>query len=409
MFVFSVCVVYLIIIFGDGDLFNAASRPCNLGQDPNLQSHTLTGAAPHTTQATAPNTQAWRTQRKFPSSPSTSASNLDSRSPTSLKFAHVNLNSIMNKVGFVQDTLLEHDIDILGVSESWLTSSTPDSFVSIPGYSILRSDSPSNTKKHGVCTYIKSSMEFVPTSNPIPNLLSFFSITHQIHVLCLYRPPSNSPNDDANLLEFITRYCSDKDCILIRDFNLPSISWSHPNESRPTPHDQDFLDTFEELNLTQWVKEPTFTSGSTLDLILTSDDSAVLDCWTLPPLPQCQHSVVLCSYLCNPLRPTNSSLKRRDWFRGNYGAIKRFLSTIDWEHEFRHLSYPEKYERFSTILTSIINLHIPLRRESCSPRWRHRPPRNLSNRRSALWLSYKNMRSEYSRNSNEAKTALAQY
>ena len=55
-----------------------------------------------------------------------------------LKFCLINLNSLLNKVYFVETLLKNNYINILAVNETWLTPSTPDSFVDIGGYRIER-------------------------------------------------------------------------------------------------------------------------------------------------------------------------------------------------------------------------------------------------------------------------------
>ena len=51
-----------------------------------------------------------------------------------------------------------HKIDIICISETYLDSSTPsdDSNLGISGYTLVRSDHPSNSKRGGVCIYYKS-------------------------------------------------------------------------------------------------------------------------------------------------------------------------------------------------------------------------------------------------------------
>ena len=72
-----------------------------------------------------------------------------------LKICHVDLNSVINKLNCITNLLDSFNIDILGISESWLTPSIPSSFISISHYDFIRSDSPDSVKKHGVLVYIK--------------------------------------------------------------------------------------------------------------------------------------------------------------------------------------------------------------------------------------------------------------
>ena len=56
--------------------------------------------------------------------------------------------------------LYNHEMTKLGISETWLTPDTTDASLSILSYSLLRADSPSDVRKHGVAFYIHNSLVF---------------------------------------------------------------------------------------------------------------------------------------------------------------------------------------------------------------------------------------------------------
>ena len=49
----------------------------------------------------------------------------------------------------------DYSVDILGVSETWLNDEILSSILLISSFDLVRSDSPSNTRKHGTAIYIK--------------------------------------------------------------------------------------------------------------------------------------------------------------------------------------------------------------------------------------------------------------
>ena len=69
---------------------------------------------------------------------------------------HRNLNSVSAykyaKVFFIKAYIAIHKFDIICISETYLDSSTPsdDSNFEISGYTLVRSDHPSNNKRGGV-------------------------------------------------------------------------------------------------------------------------------------------------------------------------------------------------------------------------------------------------------------------
>ena len=120
------------------------------------------------------------------------------------------------------------------------------------------------------------------------------------------------------------------------DFNLPGIDWcgggGHPLTIPPL--ERSFLDVFDLLGLTQWIREPTYPrSSNTLDLILTSDLDRVGHVAVLPPLPGCDHCPTLIDYVFSdtPHSPGSDIPQHRSWYRGNYKAIREKLECKAWD------------------------------------------------------------------------------
>ena len=75
---------------------------------------------------------------------------------------HWNLNSItahnFSKLTQLKAYVSTYKYDFICLSETFLDSSTPDNFVDIQGYNLVRIDHPDNTKQGGVCIYYKESL-----------------------------------------------------------------------------------------------------------------------------------------------------------------------------------------------------------------------------------------------------------
>ena len=61
-----------------------------------------------------------------------------------LRVGFCNVNSLLNKLSFVYDLIVDNDLHIFGITESWLLSSIPDSFVMFDNFSIVRTDTRGN-------------------------------------------------------------------------------------------------------------------------------------------------------------------------------------------------------------------------------------------------------------------------
>lgn len=86
-------------------------------------------------------------------------------------------------------------------------------------------------------------------TEPTPNTITLYLTDFNIYIIVVYCPPH--PPDA--LINFIQVICTEKELVLIGDFNLPSISWTNnPLGLHSTASDALFLDLFNTLSLHQW-------------------------------------------------------------------------------------------------------------------------------------------------------------
>ena len=160
-----------------------------------------------------------------------------------LAIAHINIRSLWPKIDTLK-ILLQHeiDVDILGLSESWLTSTLDNNIVNIPGYDIIRNDrnwcdndneNGKNVKKGGgVCLYINHNMNY--STHALSNYnVSCKNIECQwikiiqekqrnIVVGNVYRPPQGNVKNAVEYLEGVFELLDleHEDLILMGDFNI---------------------------------------------------------------------------------------------------------------------------------------------------------------------------------------------
>ena len=108
-------------------------------------------------------------------------------------FVHVNVNSLVNKVSYIHNFIVDHDADVVGISETWLNHEIEDVTVSVPGFDIIRRDSPSGIRKHGVAAYVKQSLKYEVVNVDIPNLLCLYLVDYKVYHIVVYRPPIFKP------------------------------------------------------------------------------------------------------------------------------------------------------------------------------------------------------------------------
>ena len=91
-------------------------------------------------------------------------------------------------------------IDVLSVSESWLTPSVPDLYIMLPIYEIARGDSPDSVRNHGLVVHVNSKFNLTPCYLPnyvIVNLLEF-----EFCVINMYQAPSYSHELNNSIMNF---------------------------------------------------------------------------------------------------------------------------------------------------------------------------------------------------------------
>ena len=223
-----------------------------------------------------------------------------------------------------------NSIDLLGVSESWLTADVPDSFIDIPGYNLFRADSPDNIRKHGVAVFVAKKYKVSQVPTFISNALVVYFHDFDLYVLNVYRPPSNNMADNDDLVNFILNFCDSREVLVLGDFNLPSLKWNIPDilQAYVSPLDLLFYNAFCSAGLTQVVVEPTiYPSGNILDLTFYSSEDRFGHCTVFPPFSRCSHCPVLVSYVFQNCSTAHNSCTVKEsvrlWTKAKYDLIRR--------------------------------------------------------------------------------------
>ena len=117
-----------------------------------------------------------------------------------------------------------------------------------------------------------------------------------VFAIMVYRPPSNSSEDNNHLTQFTLNFSVDRKVTLIGYFHLPSINWSN---THPFQGDfEAFVDTSVSSGLSQWVTGSTFIRfGNILDyLVFSSAIYRIGDLNIHCPFPHCGHCPIVFLY-----------------------------------------------------------------------------------------------------------------
>ena len=206
-----------------------------------------------------------------------------------LKFCHWNLNGLaaheFTKLSLLEGYINVNDIDIICLSETFLDSSIPidDNRLSIPGYSMMRADHPSNTKRGGVCLYYKEHLPIIrrdDISNLQECLVTEITVKNK---RCREHRWTKSWTDSVfcdsfDILMNNINSLNPAISIITGDFNGKCSKWYSFDPSDNIVKELDTITSTADYS--QIIDKPThFTnnSSSCIDLIFTSNPSILVD------------------------------------------------------------------------------------------------------------------------------------
>ena len=197
----------------------------------------------------------------------------------------MSVRSARERLTSITDHVFDHECDIVGLTETWLTDSVNDlpliQLLTPAGYKFLRVPRSTGGRGRGVALLYKSTMKVTVVRPPQKHrsfeaLESRFSFREgRIHLVVIYRPRPSQRNrltagmffdEFSDLLEIYA--CVLGDLILTGDFNFHFEDTDDTNTTRL----RDILETF---NMIQHVQDPTHERGHMLDLCISRAETCV--------------------------------------------------------------------------------------------------------------------------------------
>lgn len=190
-----------------------------------------------------------------------------------LKIGHINTRSLRSHIDRVRNVIVTENLDVLCVSETWLSPDVMIHDVSIDGFKFIRRDY--RARGSGVGIYIKENIKYkvIPSSGAIEQLCIQFTINSVTLVISVvYR------NHGINYKEFISELESTVSSSLLLSENICilgdiNINLFNSNDSATVA----YCDFLKQVGLLQLISEATrHASQSLIDHILISNDELVL-------------------------------------------------------------------------------------------------------------------------------------
>ena len=290
--------------------------------------------------------------------------------------------------------------DIIGITETWAKTEIDDSELALDGYVMFRKDRENQRiKGHGeggVLLYVKDTIKAVERPD-MRNVKFKESVWSEIHyganrllVGVCYRPPDVSEETEEGLYEIIGR-ANKETTIIMGDFNY-HIDWEESEGEKW--QDKKFLEVFNDAFLQQHVVELT-REGSKyiLDLIMTSEEKLVQNIKIGENFHTSDHKIIRWSLTMGDYMEAAEKPKRYNYFKANYGEIKRKLKDMDIVNKVKNLGANESWLILRKSLKEVIEECIPMSANLVKKRlWVTRKVQRKRRAKQKAWKKYSKMK-----------------
>lgn len=214
----------------------------------------------------------------------------------------LNARSVCNKEAVIRDCIVQGNLDMLALTETWLTSVTEDRTTAglLPeGYAIITAN-----RKHGrgggIALVHRTTLKCT-LCKPQPRPKSFeclevavTSATTCVKLSIVYRPPPSTRNGltpadfRSEFADYMaTIQCSSSKVLVVGDFNVHIDNISKPDSAA-------FSELIESTSCRQHVNSATHTDGHILDLVISRPSDNIVHSVEVGPLIS-DHAIIHCS------------------------------------------------------------------------------------------------------------------
>ena len=288
--------------------------------------------------------------------------NASRESSCALKVGHLNVRSLTAHLDEVNLLLLREQLDVLCLSETWLTEAVDTSTLLFPGYAICRRDRRHKKTGGGVAIVFRNSLRAeqmsVPTANSTLETL-WLQITSRstITVGAVYRPPSgpSAPaiEDIHHQLTFVLG--QDRPTYVLGDVNFDVLQPTKPGVSSYIQHISD-------LSLHQLITGPTHpgTTPSLIDHLITNRPDLTADA-RVTSCDISDHDLITALVTDVKARRHPETVTLRSTRHVDQNALCLSLLQADWSGLDAADSITDKWNSFLTVWDPIIDTYMPMK------------------------------------------------
>lgn len=286
-----------------------------------------------------------------------------------LNVCHINIQSLcarqLSKFNEFKECFYNSKIDIICLSETWLTADIPDSLIAIDGYNIVRNDR-NYSRGGGVCVYYRSFLKskllsaseiFVGTGNMSRTEFMFLEIMHNTAKFLLgvcYNPPRTDCSEILfdKLSDLSLQY---QNVLLLGDFNTNFNTTDSRSERFKSCLD------FYGLKCMNTMNTHFFSGGSSLiDLFLTNNPEFVENLNQVSAPGFSKHDILFSSIKIS--RTDDESIRTfRDYRNLNVSSLMAAFDRINWNLIFSITDADLAVNFLNEHLLNLFNNFVPVR------------------------------------------------
>ena len=322
--------------------------------------------------------------------------NTTNKPHSKLSLMLLNARSLVNKLIDFQASIYSKSVDIIIVSETWLTSAILNHEILPSCYSVYRRDRE-DRRGGGVLIAIKSDIYSVRRTDLETNCeLVVVEVNpskgNKFLVCGFYRPPSTKREYLLELQNFLAKFNAERDptpLYLCGDFNFPDINWDFQVAPGADNLSNMFCDIINDSLLTQMNHAPTRITDNTrniLDLVFTNHPERICGLMTF----DCQ----LASDHLGVQFDIKTLTKRErvpryvyDFKKADFEGLRRSISVTQLDIGYDENDIDQSWESWRDLFLNAVESFIPKIRlkDAKSPKWIDSEIIKLSKKKDRLW------------------------
>ena len=267
----------------------------------------------------------------------------------------------MNKINELSCTLSDLEPDIVLVTETWCNSDVSDAFLGITGYELqpdLRQDRSDTDRGRGggLLVYAKTGLQILSCDKSVIFNQYCKFVVRGVTFYLIYRSPNSTAVEMARLAGLIRQ--AEKDCVIIGDFNLPSIDWGAATARGAAV---EVLEAVEDRLMVQMVDFSTHVKGNILDVIITNMPERVLEVRDEGRLGKSDH-VMIVMELSVGKSHREAQMQLPDWRRADWASMRGELVGKAWINKVTRSNMDVAWQLVKTKVEELTRKYVPLRR-----------------------------------------------